>query len=74
MSKNGQGPGTENFTVNLLKEEKQILGRLAVADGRSLGDFLRRLAVTALRITNPDAAQAIDEARRKHHEQLMLKI
>jgi len=69
---NKPGKGTANVAVNLLAEERDILCRLAVADDRSLGDEIRRLAVAGLRVSNPHAAQAMEDARRNHREQSLL--
>ena len=46
---NPLGKGTVNVSVNLLKQERLILGRLALADDRSLGEYVRRLILTGLR-------------------------
>jgi len=74
MPANPVGKGTSNVSVNLLDAEKLILGRLALADDRSLGDFIRRLVITGLRTTNPTAASDMETARRKHYEQQFLNL
>jgi hypothetical protein len=73
-STNPIGKGTQNVTVNLLDEEKRILGRLALADDRSLSEFMRRLMLTGLRTLNPEMAARMDEVRRKHYDQMLLEL
>lgn len=68
------GRDTVNVSVNLLEQERLTLARIAVADDRSLGDTIRRLAVNGLRSANPDAAQKIEEMRRHHREQMILHL
>jgi hypothetical protein len=68
---NPQGKGTTNVAVNLLDEERAILVRLAVVDDRSLGDVIRRLAVAGLKANNPDAADQLEQLRRKHRQQTL---
>ena len=74
MATNRTGRGTTNVTLNLLEEEREILCRLAIADDRSLGDEIRRLAVAGLRACNPDAARNMEDARRNHREQILMKL
>ena len=74
MPTNPQGKGTVNVAVNLLNQEREILAKLAILDDRSLGDFIRRLAVAGLRTCNPDAAGSMESARRAHREQMLLRI
>lgn len=69
-----QGRGTQNVAVNLLDEEKLVLGRLAAADDRSLGDYIRRMTVIGLKMTNPAVAVELEQARKAHREQLNLKL
>lgn len=71
---NPVGKGTRNVAVNLLDEEHRILGRLAMKDDRSLGDFIRRQLMMGLRMSNPDAALEMEMARKKRAEQMFLKI
>ena len=70
MPTNPQGKGTVNVAINLLTEEKAVLARLACADERSLGDYIRRLCVIGLRISAPDQAVIMESIRREHQEQL----
>lgn len=74
MPTNKQGKGTVNIAVNLLETEREILARIAVADDRSLGDTIRRLAVAGLKTMNPDAAFQIECGRRAHREQILFKL
>jgi len=74
MATNAIGSGTVNVSVNLLKSEKNILGKLALADDRSLSDFMRRMVVVGLRSYSPASASGMEEARRLHNEQMLLKI
>jgi len=68
------GKGTANVAVNLLDAEKSILGRLALAEDRSLGDFIRRTVVIGLRATYPAAASEMEAARRNHNEQMIFAL
>ena len=70
MASHPQGKGTVNVAINLLTEEKNVLGRLACADERSLGDFIRRLCITGLRVSHPEAAARLVHVRREHQQQL----
>ncbi len=74
MATNRQGKDTVNITVNLLDEERSLLARLAVKEDRSLGDFIRRMAVVGMREKYPDTAEMLDEARKKRREQMMLRL
>ncbi len=74
MATNPQGKGTVNVAVNLLDVEREVFARLAVADDRSLGDEIRRLATAGLKAMNPEAAQRIETARQQHREQLLFKL
>ncbi|MGA2751624.1 MAG: hypothetical protein ABSG59_22895 [Verrucomicrobiota bacterium] len=71
---NPLGKGTVNVSVNLLKQERLILGRLALADDRSLGEYVRRLILTGLRFSNPSAAAEMERARAVHAEQILLNV
>ena len=51
-----------------------MLGRLAAADDRSLGDYIRRLTMTGLRTVNPTAAMELEQARKIHREQMNLNF
>ena len=64
----------ENTSVHLLDGERQILARIAVTDDRSLGDTIRRLAVTGLRVHNPEAAERMEKLRREHREQILFHL
>ena len=68
MPTNAIGSGTANVPVNFLEDEKTILGRLAMDDDRSLGDFIRRQVITGLRVTNPQAARELENVRFAHYE------
>lgn len=74
MATHPQGRGTQNVAVNLLDEEKRQLARLAAADDRSLGDFIRRLTMTGLKTVNPAAAIELEGMRRQHREQMNLNF
>lgn len=74
MPTNRQGKGTDNVSVNLLDVEREVFARLAIADDRSLGDEIRRLATAGLRTMNPDAAMKIEDARRQHRQQTLFKL
>jgi hypothetical protein len=63
---NSYGKGTTNIGVNLVIAEKEVLGKLAFMDARSVGDFIRRMCLNGLRIHNPEAAAKIEQIRRKH--------
>ena len=69
MATHQLGRGTVNTPLVLLKEERTIFGRLAVAEDRSLGDVIRRLAVEGLRIHHPTEADTLIEARQHHREE-----
>jgi hypothetical protein len=74
MATNAVGKGTANVGVNLLLKEKSILGRLALAEDRSLSDFIRRQTIAGLRVMYPAEAQAMEDARKKHNEQMLLSL
>lgn len=74
MPSNPVGRGTVTVGVNFLKPERTILGRLALAEDRSLGDFIRRQVISGLRSTYPSAALEMEAARKKHNEQMLLSL
>lgn len=74
MATHPQGKGTQNVAVNLLDEEKAALGRLAAADDRSLGDFIRRMTMLGLKMTNPQQAVELELVRKRHREQMNLNF
>jgi hypothetical protein len=72
MKANPIGDGTVNVSVNMLLEERSVLGRLALAEDRSLGDHIRRMVTIGLRVTNPAAAIEFEAARSRHNSQPLL--
>jgi hypothetical protein len=71
MATHLKGPGTQNLQVNLLDEERLVFARIAVAEDRSLGDILRRLAVEGLRTMHPAECEQLLTARRSHRQELL---
>jgi hypothetical protein len=65
------GKDTQNISLNLLEEERLVFGRLAVAEDRSLGEIVRRLAVEGLRTMHPAECEQLLNARRSHRQELL---
>jgi hypothetical protein len=63
MATNRLGLGTTNVPINLITDERRILGRLAASSDLSFGAFIRKLAVERLQQTHPEDAKAIIDAR-----------
>lgn len=53
------GSGTVNISVNLLREERDTLGRLACLRDLSLGRIIRELIALGLQRQDPQAAAAL---------------
>lgn len=70
MSTHAIGTGTCNVPVNMLQEEREIIGRLATQAGHSTGDFVRQLLRRALATTHREASEAMIAARRERNRTL----
>lgn len=57
------GQGTTNVSVNLRQAERNLLGRLAHEDDRSIGSLVRRLILRGLEVENPELAAKLREIR-----------
>jgi hypothetical protein len=64
--------GTSNLSLNLLSEERAILGRLAFQSDESIGGFIRRRLIAALELDHPAEATALREARRQRRAAVLL--
>lgn len=58
------GVGTVNVSLNLLRAERMLLGKLAAERDESLGHFIRELAVAELGRRDPATAREMVEHRR----------
>jgi hypothetical protein len=58
-------------SLNLLRAERFLLGQLAAAEDRSLGNFIRELAYDGLRNRNPAVADRLTEVRRRRRAALL---
>jgi hypothetical protein len=58
------GAGTVNIALNVTREERSILGRMAFASGCSTGEFLRRKLRLGIAQTDPEAAKRLARLRR----------
>jgi hypothetical protein len=67
-----QGAGTVNLTLNLLHEERMILGRLATEAGLSIRQFLCSSVAKAIVAEHPEAALRLKEARRQRRAAVLL--
>lgn len=68
------GSDTNNVCIALLRSEQLILGKLAMAEDRSLSDFIRRTLIVGLRTANPKAANEMEEVRQVYKEQMLLNL
>ena len=68
------GPGTVNVTLNLLQAERMLLGKLAAAEDRSLGRYIRDLAHEGLRHRNPELADQLTEVRRRRRAAILAVV
>jgi hypothetical protein len=62
------GTGTCNLPVNIPLDERAALGQAAFAAGaRSVGDYVRKLILSALEHENPKAAAKVRQIRRQYY-------
>lgn len=66
MPTNRIGPGTVNVGLNLLAEERAIIGRLAMKLDLSAGAIIRRLMVEGMKQTHPSEAMEMIHIRISH--------
>jgi len=78
---NRLGRGTVNVSANLLREERDALGKLAVQLDRSISQIMRDAAISLIQRHDPGCARVLVEARRihrrdilTHHSQLTLDL
>jgi len=62
------GIGTINVSVNLLIEERRILGQIAARNDQSMSGYLRQLVSSAIRQVSPEAHRLLSNARRLRRE------
>jgi hypothetical protein len=63
MSTHPIGSGTCNVAVNMLAEERLVLGRLAFRRGISTGELIRRLIDHAIQAEDLASARALQRVR-----------
>ena len=63
------GRGTVNVSVNLLREERDTLGRMACKSDQSISRIIRDCIHASLRAADPRAAEALRRARAVRREQ-----
>lgn len=69
------GTSTCNITINVPKDERDILGRAAFAAGsKSVGDFLRVLILAGLETKDHASAERLRQVRREYYGTVMLVI
>lgn len=69
------GTGTCNVSINLPRDERTELGRLAFQSGaKSVGDFLRGLVLRGLEQENVEAARRVREIRARYYGSALLTI
>lgn len=61
-------PGTTNMVVNLTREEREVFGRLAFAENRSIGSWMRAACMRVLREDDPATYARLIEVRRDRAE------
>ena len=71
MSTHRIGRGTVNVSANLLREERDALGRLAVNRDLSISRILRDAALEIIRRYDAPAARGLDAARQRHHREIL---
>lgn len=57
------GRGTVNVSVNLLREERDTLGRMACKTDQSISRIIRDCIHSSLRAADPRTAEALRRAR-----------
>lgn len=65
MATNALGFGTVNLAVNMPREERLILGRLAMSEDKSSGAFVKELLLAGLKVKCPEKAKEIERIRRE---------
>lgn len=73
MRTNPLGADSVNFNINMPKEERLFLGRLAFSQdpGQSLGEFLKKLWHKALEQEAPEAAAKLADIRKTHRAKVL---
>jgi hypothetical protein len=61
------GSGTCNVPVNMLTDERSIIGRLAFERGISQGEYLRRVIRRGIALSDPISAKRMAQLRRARH-------
>lgn len=65
---NALGKNTCNLPVNMDRREHALWGKLAHAEGKSLGQFWRDMALDWARSKQPSVAIAVEDVRRRRAE------
>lgn len=65
---NALGKNTCNLPVNMDRREHALWGKLAHAEGKSLGQFWRDMALDWARAKQPSVAIAVEDVRRRRAE------
>jgi len=72
---NAIGTGTCNLSLNLPRDERAELGRLAFRAGaRSVGDYVRRLMLSGLERDDLESARRIKEIRQRYYGAALLAL
>lgn len=68
MPTNAIGTGTVNLALNIPRDERLLLGRLAQEAGaKSVGEFVRQTLLAGLAVTNRGAADSVKAIRRHYY-------
>jgi hypothetical protein len=62
---NAIGSGTCNLPINLLTEERAIIGRLAGRSNLATGEYLRRIIRRGVALSDPEEAKKLAKLRRQ---------
>src|SRR4051812_10338198 len=75
MATNSIGKGTCNFPLNMPIEERSVWGRLAFnANAKSVGSYIRELALKALESQDKTSAEVIAKIRKQRMALVMLIV
>jgi hypothetical protein len=62
---NAIGSGTCNLPINMLTEERAIIGRLATRHNLATGEYLRRIIRRGVALSDPEEAKKLAKLRRQ---------
>jgi hypothetical protein len=73
VSTNAIGTGTVNLSLNIPTDEREAWGQAAFRSGaKSVGEFMRRMALRGLEAEHPQTADQVRQIRRQYYGTICL--